>query len=120
MVKGLSVRALSSQAGLGVRLLPWDRSALAPREEGGAAESLPGHLGLEPRVSHLRFRGAGGGERNWWTSGVGRGAAPTGRAVPRLGWGQRAAGDGPGRGQCEASASLSSPPLGWVLNGCSV
>lgn len=32
---------------------PVTLAALALGEEGGAAESLPGPLGLEPRVSHL-------------------------------------------------------------------
>ena len=49
-------------------------TAAALGEEGGAAESLPGHLGLEPRVSHLGLgalgegKGAGGhleGEGSW-------------------------------------------------------
>lgn len=41
---------------------PGTAAALALGEEGGAADSLPGHLGLEPRVSHLGLAVLGEGK----------------------------------------------------------
>ncbi|XP_043312339.1 protein S100-A2 isoform X4 [Cervus elaphus] len=58
-------------------------AALALGEEGGAAESLPEPLGLEPRVSHLGLGPPEEGKKlvDIWR---GEGSWHTGRAVPGL------------------------------------
>lgn len=68
--------ALRWRLGWSFRLLPWLWGA------GCAAESPPGYLGLEPRVSHP----APGWLRSSLLSGGGR--EPTGRVVPNWGWGK--------------------------------
>lgn len=58
-------------------------AALALGEEGGAAESLPEPLGLEPRVSHPGLGAPEEGKEavDIWS---GEGSWRTGRAVPGL------------------------------------
>lgn len=93
--KGLHASTLSSQAGLG-----FPSAALAFREEAGAAESLPGHLGREQWVSHLGLGRWGRGEKplDIWK---GEGSLAGRKGGAQAGEGRQRAG---GRGAWEGAA----------------